>query len=256
MFISRTVYSSAIHWPEDRKYLECMFLEMRFCNIALRTHDFRARIFELKTRHITLVSETTTQMAVSVVRKGWKDLLFQSRSVHSIEPYITLITLVWSHFPLRVLRWRRVLLFRQKRQRNSMRNSCIYFSIKDVNSHPTSVFFTCCYPPSLLHSLVVISHGGHQKFALKCYLHGKCLAVCLKTAISMKLWTFLSIGFKLCCESMMVRYCPLHVCAHERERCGCPAGTWLDKILFSTQHYNATLLFGVKLKTSVVHGDL
>lgn len=38
-------------------------------------------------------------MAVSVVRKGWKDLLFQSRRVHSIEPYITPITFVWSHFP-------------------------------------------------------------------------------------------------------------------------------------------------------------
>lgn len=60
MFISRTVYSLAIHWPENRKYLEYMFLEMSFCNVALRTHDFRARIFELETRHVTLVSETTT----------------------------------------------------------------------------------------------------------------------------------------------------------------------------------------------------
>lgn len=101
------------------------------------------------------------QMAVSVVREGWKDLLFQSRRVHSIEPYITQIKMGWSHFPLKVLRWRRGLIFCQKRQRNTMRNSCIYFSIKDVNSHPTSLFSTCCYPPSLLHDLVVISHGGH-----------------------------------------------------------------------------------------------
>lgn len=60
MFISRTVYSLAIHWPENRKYLEYMFLEMTFCNITLRTHDFRARIFELETCCITLVFETTT----------------------------------------------------------------------------------------------------------------------------------------------------------------------------------------------------
>lgn len=103
MFISRIVYSSAIHWPENRKYLEYMFLEMRFCNITLRTHDFRARIFELETCHNMLVPEGTVSVAVSVFRKGWKDLLFQSRRVHNIEPYITQIKLVWYHFPLKVL---------------------------------------------------------------------------------------------------------------------------------------------------------
>lgn len=121
----------------------------------LRTPDSRVRIFELEIHHTALVSDTTTQLVVSVVRKGWKHLLFQSRQVHSIKPHVTPATMVCSHFPLEALRWRKNLLFCQKRQSNRMRNSCIYFSIQDANPHPTSLFSTC-YPLSLLHILVLI----------------------------------------------------------------------------------------------------
>lgn len=166
---------------------------MRFCNKTLRTPDFRTRIFELETHHATLVSDTTTQLAVSVVRNGWKDLLFQSRWIHSIKPCVTPAMMVWSHFPLEALRWRKRLFFCQKRQSNRMRNSCIYLSIQDVNPHPTSLFSTC-YPPSVLHILVLIRSQSPVEFALKCYLHGKWLTICLKTVTSINSWKFPFIG--------------------------------------------------------------
>lgn len=80
---------------------------------------------------------------------------FPEQEWHSIKPRVTPAMMVWSLFPLEALRWRRVLLFCQKRQSNRIRNSCIYLSIQDVNPHPTSLFSTC-YPPSLLHILVLI----------------------------------------------------------------------------------------------------
>lgn len=121
----------------------------------LRTPDFRARIFELETRHATLVSDTTTPVGCISGQERMERPPFPEQEWHSIKPRVTPAMMVWSLFPLEALRWRRGLLFCQKRQSNRIRNSCIYLSIQDVNPHPTSLFSTC-YPPSLLHILVLI----------------------------------------------------------------------------------------------------
>lgn len=216
---------------------------MRFCNITLRIPDFRARIFELETRHTTLVSDTATQLAVPVVRKGWKDLLFQSRWAHSINPRVTPAMMVWSHFPLEALGWRRSLLFYQKRQSNRMRNSCIYLSIQDVNPHPTSLFSTF-YPPSLLHIFVLIRSRRPVEICIKMLLTWEVAGHMSQNCYFNKLmkisihWLNSGSYFQALlwlCDGQTLYIC---VCACERESHDCPVGTWLEKILF-TQNYSA-----------------
>lgn len=124
-------------------------------------------IWKLITLYLSLILQP--QLAVSVVSKGWKGLLFQSRRVHSIKPHVTPAMMVWSHFPLEALRWRRGLLLCQKRQSNKMRNSYICLSIHNVNPHLTSVFPTC-YPPSLLHVLVLIRSQRPVEIRIKMLL--------------------------------------------------------------------------------------
>lgn len=124
-------------------------------------------IWKLITLYLSLMPQP--QLAVSVVRKGWKGLLFQSRRVHGIKPLVTPGMMVWSHFPLKALRWRRGLLFLPEKAEQKMRNSCIYLNIHNVNLHLTSVFPTC-YPPSLLRILVLIRSQKPVEICIKMLL--------------------------------------------------------------------------------------
>lgn len=100
-----------------------LFSEIRFCNIMLRTSDFRARIFELKAHLNTLVSH-------------YPSCSIKSRRVDSIMPWVPTVRMVWCHVPLEALRWGKGLLFCHKRQRNIMRKSCPYLSIWEVSLIP------------------------------------------------------------------------------------------------------------------------